>query len=383
MTMIRSLRWLSPILIVLALSLSSFAQIGISITIGPPALPVYTQPVCPAPGYMWTPGYWAYGPGGYYWVPGTWVMAPTPGLLWTPGYWGFVNGAYLWHGGYWGPHIGFYGGINYGFGYGGVGYEGGYWNGGRFFYNRSVTNVNVTNVTNVYNKTVINNTTVNNVSYNGGAGGVTARPTATELAAEREQHTPPTAMQTRQVEAARNNPASFASANHGRPAIAATAKPGEFSGRGVVAARSAGAPYNAGANRPETTRNVPRPGASGMNNNNSRPGSVANNQAPRPGNNVPRPGNNVPRPPASQTGAARPGANNANNASRPENSPRTQNAGYSGGERNVGRPQGQNRPQNAPRSENSSRPQNEGRQQGSSHSQNAPHSEREGGDRPR
>ena len=24
--------------------------------------------------------------------------------------------------GYWGPHVGFYGGINYGYGYGGVGY---------------------------------------------------------------------------------------------------------------------------------------------------------------------------------------------------------------------------------------------------------------------
>ena len=27
----------------------------------------------------------------------------------------------LWHAGYWGPHVGFYGGVNYGYGYGGVG----------------------------------------------------------------------------------------------------------------------------------------------------------------------------------------------------------------------------------------------------------------------
>jgi hypothetical protein len=52
-----------------------------------------------------------------------------------------------------GPHIGFYGGVNYGFGYGGVGFGGGEWRGGSFYYNRSVTNV--TNVTTVYNQTVI------------------------------------------------------------------------------------------------------------------------------------------------------------------------------------------------------------------------------------
>jgi hypothetical protein len=46
----------------------SVAQIavGLSITIAPPALPVYVQPPIPAPGYLWTPGYWAYGAAGYY-----------------------------------------------------------------------------------------------------------------------------------------------------------------------------------------------------------------------------------------------------------------------------------------------------------------------------
>ena len=68
--------------------------------------------------------------------------------------------------------------------------RGGYWNNGAFNYNRSVSNVNVTNIHNVYNKTVINNTTVNNVSYNGGTGGITARPTQSEETAAREQHRP-------------------------------------------------------------------------------------------------------------------------------------------------------------------------------------------------
>ena len=54
------------------------------ITIGPPALPVYVQPPCPTEGYLWNPGYWAYGPDGYYWVPGVWVAPPRVGVLWIP-----------------------------------------------------------------------------------------------------------------------------------------------------------------------------------------------------------------------------------------------------------------------------------------------------------
>src|SRR5271157_4661387 len=156
---IRFGRLLCFAVVVLVLSAVSVAQIGIGVVVsfGPPPLPVYAQPVCPGDGYIWTPGYWAYGPDGYFWVPGTWVIAPQIGFLWTPGYWGWGGGGHFWHAGYWGPHVGFYGGINYGFGYGGFGYEGGYWHHGAFYYNRSVNNVNVTNIHNVYNRTVINN----------------------------------------------------------------------------------------------------------------------------------------------------------------------------------------------------------------------------------
>ena len=111
-------------------------SVGISVSFGPPPLPVYAQPMCPGPGYMWTPGYWAWDPNyGYYWVPGTWVLAPFPDALWTPGYWGWDPGVslFIWHGGYWGTRIGFYGGINYGFGYFGNGYDGGYWRGRDFY----------------------------------------------------------------------------------------------------------------------------------------------------------------------------------------------------------------------------------------------------------
>jgi hypothetical protein len=146
-----SIRSLLLTLGVLAISAASFAQfgVGVSITIAPPDLPVYEQPVCPGDDYIWTPGYWAYADDDYYWVPGTWVMAPEVGFLWTPGYWAFEENRYFFHEGYWGPQVGFYGGISYGFGYFGHGYEGGRWDNGHFFYNREVTNVNVTEIHNV------------------------------------------------------------------------------------------------------------------------------------------------------------------------------------------------------------------------------------------
>src|SRR6516162_7444712 len=86
---------------------------AIAVDVAPPPLPVYDQPPIPAPGYIWTPGYWA-------------------------------------------SEVGFYGGVSYGFGYTGVGYEGGYWRGGTFFYNRTVNNISNVQITNVYNKTVVN-----------------------------------------------------------------------------------------------------------------------------------------------------------------------------------------------------------------------------------
>ena len=176
------------------------AGVGISITIGPPALPVYVQPPCPTDGYLWNPGYWAYGPDGYYWVPGVWVAPPRVGVLWTPGYWGFGGGAYLWHAGYWGPHVGFYGGVNYGFGYAGVGFGGGVWVGGAFRYN-----------------TAINNTTiVNRASFNG-PGGVRAVPTPQEQTAMREQHFQPTQNQLAHQQTASQDRAQLASANGGHP----------------------------------------------------------------------------------------------------------------------------------------------------------------------
>src|ERR1017187_4246280 len=244
----RTIRLLLLTLLILAIPAISFAQFAVSIEIAPPALPVYTQPMPPGDGYLWTPGYWAYGDEGYFWVPGTWVQPPEVGYLWTPGYWAWGDNGYAWNDGYWGTQVGFYGGVNYGFGYGGGGYEGGYWDHGSFYYNRRGNKLNGGNFHNVYDRNV-RNTNNNHVSYNGGSGGISARPTQAETAASREQHRPVTTEQTQHVQAARSNHALLASVNQGRPAVAATAKPGELSGRGVVAAKAAGAPYKAADNR--------------------------------------------------------------------------------------------------------------------------------------
>lgn len=214
------------VLLATALVLPALASAGtyVSITVAPPPLPVYAQPVCPGDGYIWTPGYWAWDGDEYYWVPGTWVLAPAVNVFWTPGYWGWGGGYYAWHAGYWGPHVGFYGGVNYGYGYTGVGYAGGRWEGGRFHYNRAVNNVNIVNIHNTYNTTVINNNH-DRVSFNGGDHGTRARPTSQELAAAHDNHIRPTSAQHQHVLAAREDRSLRFSQNQGNPANAASSRP--------------------------------------------------------------------------------------------------------------------------------------------------------------
>ncbi len=197
----------------------------------PPPLPDYEQPPAPGDGYIWTPGYWAWGPNGYYWVPGAWVEPPYMDALWTPGYWGFYGGRYLFYPGHWGLHIGFYGGINYGFGYIGLGYEGGYWNAGHFFYNRVYNNINARVVHNVYsyraNTRVSVNRQVTNTrsSYRGGVGGVQARPQPSEAAAAHEPTTPRMSTQVQHAQSYSAVRGQSAAQNHGRPATPAVSRP--------------------------------------------------------------------------------------------------------------------------------------------------------------
>jgi hypothetical protein len=234
-------RYLRSLLLAIAMlfvSTAAFGQVSVSVTIAPPELPEYDQPLCPGDGYFWTPGYWAWDGEDYYWVPGTWVLAPEVGFFWTPPWWGWGGSAYIFHAGFWGPVVGFYGGIDYGYGYFGHGFVGGRWEGGHFFYNRAVWHVDEHVVHNVYEERVEVNRNIR-VSYNGGRGGINERPTPEEQRAERERHLPPVADQTRHEEAARSNRELRASVNHGKPPVPATPRPAEFNTHGGASNREA------------------------------------------------------------------------------------------------------------------------------------------------
>ena len=90
-----------------------------------------------------------------------------------------------------------------------------------------------------------------------------AAPTAQEQAAARAPHHPPTAPQIQHRSSASSRHELLASVNRGKPEIAATAKVNDFSGRGVVRARDAGAAGAAGviheASAPVHAGDSPRP----------------------------------------------------------------------------------------------------------------------------
>ena len=121
---------------------------------------------------------------------------------------------------------------------------------------------------------------MNCASFNGGAGGVAAKPTNEELGAEKEQHVQATKLQVGQARAASMRGEQFVSTNSGKPAIVATARPGEFKGKGVVPARAAGkaaevAPPPTGNVPPETKEKPPttgQPAAPGLAPNAQKPG---------------------------------------------------------------------------------------------------------------
>ena len=249
-----------------ALAATAQAQVSIDVqvNIAPPPLPYYEQPVIPAEGYLWVPGFWAWdeAEADYYWVPGTWVEPPQPELLWTPAYWGWVEGRYVFHPGYWAREVGFYGGIDYGYGYTGDGYFGGRWDHGAFFYNRTFNNVESVRITNVYNQTVVVNNRTTNVSFNGGNGGTAARPTPQQEAIARERHVEATPVQRQQVQSASKDRALFSRQNHGEPAVAATPRGGVFQGAGV--SRGSRTPVAAKSNETpkagEQPKSAPQPG---------------------------------------------------------------------------------------------------------------------------
>ena len=214
---------------------SLHAQMGVSVNVEtsrvpPPPLPEYEQPEAPGDGYIWTPGYWSWDDQqqDYFWVPGTWVMPPAEGLLWTPGYWAYDNDAYTWNEGYWSQDVGFYGGVDYGFGYSGTGYDGGYWNGSQFFYNTTVNRVDLRFVRNVYTRPVDHgwfNHGGPRIAFNGGPGGINLRPSHNEIETLRNHHIYATGPQRSQWDSARRDRSQFNGFNHGTPPATATTQP--------------------------------------------------------------------------------------------------------------------------------------------------------------
>jgi hypothetical protein len=229
MRLLRSARWFLLALVISLVPVSSHAGVFVSVGFAPPELPVYDQPPCPEPGLMWTPGYWAYGPDGYYWVPGAWVPAPYEGALWTPPYWGWSGGEYVFHDGYWGQHIGYYGGVNYGFGYFGIGFAGGEWRGHDFFYNTAVMHVDRGRIHGVFEDRgrmergfVDRNS---RVAFSGGPGGIRHDPRPEERFADRDQHMSRTSFQQQHQNSAMGDRNSYMRNNGGRPQNPAAARP--------------------------------------------------------------------------------------------------------------------------------------------------------------
>lgn len=303
MKLFGSKRWLMLALALLLLPVSSFAGVFISVGFAPPVLPVYVQPPCPEPGLMWTPGYWAYGDDGYYWVPGAWVPAPYEGALWTPGYWGWSTGLYVWHPGYWGPHVGYYGGVNYGFGYMGIGFVGGMWRGHDFVYNTAVVHVNERFVHTTYvDRTIVERNTIVNdrhVAFAGGPGGIRHDPLPAERMAERDQHVERTSFQAQHEQSFRADHGSYARFNGGRPNTLAVDRPlsAEHAGPAAHSQMQMGRPAMGPATGPQAARPAMQPqGARPMNQTpQSRPGPQAQ---PRPSQQMAPGSQNRPAPQA-------------------------------------------------------------------------------------
>ncbi len=291
-------------LVLLSLPAVSSAGVFLSIRIAPPALEVYQQPLCPTDGYLWTPGYWGYGNAGYYWIRGAWVAPPQPGFLWTPGYWGFSDGLYAFNAGYWGPTVGFYGGVNYGFGYGGSGFDGGRWQGSHFAYNTAVSRVNTSVIHNTYSQSAVNRGN-NRTSFNGGPGGISARPSSAEAATARE-HSQSAYSPVAQQRASAGGPTQARqapAAGHERSVTAAAARPVSA----PVAANRSAEPQSRAATHasPSAARPEERQAAS-TRAPSQQPRQVASNRSSTPSRPAPQQRPQATRAAAPERAAARP-----------------------------------------------------------------------------
>ncbi len=369
-----SARWLLLALLLGLIPASSYAGVFISVGFAPPPLVVYEQPPCPDEGLMWTPGYWAYGPDGYYWVPGAWVPAPYEGALWTPGYWGYDEDAYVWHPGYWGEHVGYYGGVNYGFGYMGVGFVGGMWRDHHFAYNRAVMHVDNVHIRNVYeDRTIVERNTIRNdhrVAFSGGPGGIHHDPGPDERNAMREQHLAPTSYQMQHVNSAQSDHNAYARFNGGRPQNVVSERPLQREQHlGPTGTRPMG-PDNFNGNRGQfDNRDNNNRGNFNNNRDNSNRGQFDNRGSnPSYGQQ-----NQQPNRPDFQNRQPMPQQPRGNPQGNPQNEQHAapqyrmhDNNGPRPAQQNEYRPNPQNQPRNDyhPPQQNESRPQNQPRNEG-------------------
>ena len=146
----------------------------------PPPLPAEDQPTLSQDGCLWTPGYWYWRDQGYFWIPGAWVRPPQVGVLWPPAYWGSAGTVFVFHPGHWGSTVGFYGGVNYGYGYFGNGYTGGHWIGNSFAYNSAINHLNPAVAHHTYAESVPNQGSRGVFSYTGGPRGGAATHTVSQ-----------------------------------------------------------------------------------------------------------------------------------------------------------------------------------------------------------
>jgi hypothetical protein len=332
------MRWFLLALVFTLIPVSSQAGVFISVGFAPPELPVYDQPPCPDPGLMWTPGYWAYGPDGYFWVPGAWVPAPYDGALWTPPYWGWSGGLFVFHDGYWGSHVGYYGGVNYGYGYGGIGFAGGEWRGHDFFYNTAVMHVDRGRIHGVFeDRGRMERGFVDQhsrVAFSGGPGGIRHDPRPEERFADRDQHVGRTSFQQQHQNAAMGDRNSYVRNNNGRPQNLTSARP--------LGAESHAQPGNnpgrGGIQNNANPRSNMQPG------NNPGRGGVQNNANPRsnmqPGNNPGRGGiQNNANPRSNMQPGNNPGRGGIQNNGNPRSNVQPGNNPGRGGIQNNANPQ--------------------------------------------
>ena len=96
-------KWVFGGLLATALCIPSFGQVSFGVTIGepPPPLRYEVPPTMPAPGYVWTDGYWFIDGGRWVWHHGEWERPPYSGAYWAhPHYDHYPDGWHV-HQGYW------------------------------------------------------------------------------------------------------------------------------------------------------------------------------------------------------------------------------------------------------------------------------------------